>query len=106
MQYKDRYSDSPFLIPTTRGTQLEIGNYERALREAGERVGVRLYPHQLRSNFAKYYILNNGDWFSLCRNLGHSSVEVTKSAYLDFTDEEIGRNYIGYRIDADHPHWS
>lgn len=93
MRYKDRYSDSPFLFPTTRGTQLEIRNYERALREAGEKVGVHIHPHQLRNNFAKYYILNNGDWFSLCRILGHSSVEVTQKAYLDFTDEEIGRKY-------------
>jgi len=93
MRYKDRYSESPFLFPTTRGTQLEIRNYEKALREAGERVGVPIHPHQLRNNFAKYYILNNGDWFSLCRILGHSSVEVTQKAYLDFTDEEIGRKY-------------
>ncbi|WP_253805999.1 hypothetical protein [Paenibacillus sp. Cedars] len=41
MKYKDRYSESPFLFPTTRGTQLEVRNYERVLREAGERVG---YP--------------------------------------------------------------
>ncbi len=93
MRYKDRYSDSPFLFPTTRGTQLEIRNYERALREAGERVGVPIHPHQLRNNFAKYYILNNGDWFSLCRILGHSSVEVTQKAYLDFSDEEIAKKY-------------
>lgn len=93
MRYKDRYSDSPFLFPTTRGTQLEIRNYERALREAGEKVGIHIHPHQLRNNFAKYYILNNGDWFSLCRILGHSSVEVTQKAYLDFSDEEIGRKY-------------
>ncbi|MEK4327476.1 tyrosine-type recombinase/integrase [Paenibacillus sp. FSL R7-0312] len=93
MRYKDRYSDSPFLFPTTRGTQLELRNYERALKEAGEKVGISIHPHQLRNNFAKYYILNNGDWFSLCRILGHSSVEVTQKAYLDFTDEEIGKKY-------------
>lgn len=28
---------------------------------------------------------------SLCRILGHSSVEVTQNAYLDFSDEEIGK---------------
>jgi integrase/recombinase XerD len=93
MRYKDRYSDSPFLFPTTRGTQLEIRNFEHALRKAGEKVSIHIHPHQLRNNFAKYYILNNGDWFSLCRILGHSSVEVTQKAYLDFTDEEIGKKY-------------
>lgn len=93
MKYKDRYSESPFLFPTTRGTQLEIRNYERALREAGERASVAIHPHQLRNNFAKYYILNKGDWFSLCRILGHSSVEVTQKAYLDFTNDEVARKY-------------
>lgn len=93
LKYRDRYSDSPYLFPTTRGTRLEVRNYERALREAGEKVGVKIHPHQLRNNFAKYYILNNGDWFSLCRILGHSSVEVTQKAYLDFSDEEVGKKY-------------
>lgn len=93
LKYKDRYSDSPYLFPTTRGTKLEVRNYERALREAGEKVNVAINPHQLRNNFAKYYILNNGDWFSLCRILGHSSVEVTQKAYLDFTNDEIAKKY-------------
>ncbi|CAM4523184.1 integrase/recombinase XerD [Paenibacillus endophyticus] len=93
LRYKDRYSESPFMFPTTKGTQLDIRNYERALRDAGEKVSIHIHPHQLRNNFAKYYILNNGDWFSLCRILGHSSVEVTQKAYLDFSDEEIAKKY-------------
>lgn len=93
LRYKDRYSDSPYMFPTTKGTILDVRNYERALREAGEKAGIEIHPHQLRNNFAKYYILNNGDWFSLCRILGHSSVEVTQKAYLDFTDDEIARKY-------------
>ncbi|GAB7386845.1 hypothetical protein BSNK01_06810 [Bacillaceae bacterium] len=93
LKYRDRYSNSPYLFPSTRGTQLEIRNYERALREAGRKVGIDVHPHQLRNNFAKYYILNGGDWFSLARILGHSSVEVTMKAYLDFTNEEIGKKY-------------
>jgi integrase/recombinase XerD len=93
IKYKDRYSDSPFFFPTTKGTKLDLRNFEKALKQAGERVNVHIHPHLLRNNFAKYYILNGGDWFSLCRILGHSSVEVTQKAYLDFTDEEIGKKY-------------
>ena len=77
--------------PTTRGIQLEVRNYERALREADARADVDIHPHQLRNNFAKYYILNGGDWFMLSRIVGHSSVEVTQKAYLDFMDEEVGQ---------------
>ncbi|MGD8191528.1 tyrosine-type recombinase/integrase [Brevibacillus ginsengisoli] len=93
LQYKDRYIESPFVFPTTKGTKLEIRNYEYALRQIGNKIGVHVHPHLLRNNFAKYYILNGGDWFSLSRILGHSSVEVTQKCYLDFTDEEIGKKY-------------
>lgn len=93
MKYRDRFSDSPYLFPTIRGTQLDVRNFERAIREAGKKVGVDIHPHKLRNNFAKYYLLNGGDWASLSHILGHSSAEVTQKAYLDFTDEEIGRKY-------------
>lgn len=93
MKYKDRYSDSSYLFPTTKGTQLDVRNFEKALRDAGKRVNIEIHPHQLRNNFAKYYIMNNGDWFTLSRILGHSSVEVTQKAYLDFTDDEISKKY-------------
>jgi integrase/recombinase XerD len=93
LKYKDRYSDSPFMFPTNRGSELEIRNFEKALRDAGKKSGIDIHPHQLRNNFAKYYILNGGDWFTLSRILGHSSVEVTQKAYLDFTDDEIGKKY-------------
>ncbi|MCU5322566.1 tyrosine-type recombinase/integrase [Bacillus paranthracis] len=91
--YRDRYSNSDYMFPTIRGTQLEVRNFEKSLREAGKKVGVSIHPHQLRNNFAKYYILNGGDWTSLSRILGHSSVEVTQKAYLDFTDSEIAKKY-------------
>lgn len=93
MKFKDRYVETDLLFSTKRGTFLSIHNYEKSLKEAGVRVGVEVHPHQLRNNFAKYYILNGGDWFTLCRILGHSSVEVTQKAYLDFTDEEVGKKY-------------
>jgi integrase/recombinase XerD len=67
--------------------------YEKALREVGRSIDVSVHPHQLRNNFAKYYILNGGDWFTLSRILGHSSVEVTQKAYLDFSDVEIRQKY-------------
>ncbi len=91
--YRDRYSNSFYLFPTIRGTQFEIRNFERTLRLNGKKVGVDIHPHQLRNNFAKYYLLNGGDFVTLSRILGHSSVEVTQKAYLDFTDGEIGRKY-------------
>ncbi|MBS4191218.1 tyrosine-type recombinase/integrase [Bacillus sp. FJAT-49705] len=94
MQYRDRYSDSHYLFPTIRGTKLDVRNFERTLRLAGEKVGVNIHPHLLRNNFAKYYLIEgNGDFATLSRLLGHSSVDVTMKAYLDFTDQEVARKY-------------
>ncbi len=93
MQHRDRYSDSIYLFPTTKGTQLNVTNFEGTVRRKGKSVGLEIHPHLLRNNYAKYYLLNNGDFATLSRLMGHSSVEVTQKAYLDFTDSEIGRKY-------------
>jgi len=93
IKYRDRFSDSPYMFPTTRGTELQIRNFEYALHKAGEKVGVLIHPHLLRNNFAKYYLLNGGDFVTLSRILGHSSIEVTMKAYLDFTNDEVGKKY-------------
>ena len=58
------------------------------------RVGIKnSHPHQLRNNFAKRFLMQGGDIYTLSRILGHSSVTVTEKAYLDLTDEDIGKTY-------------
>jgi len=93
LEYRDRYTDSPYVFPSTRGNQMDVRNIESAFRKHAKLVGLEVQPHQLRNNFAKYYLLNGGDWATLSRILGHSSVEVTQQAYLDFAEEEVGRKY-------------
>ncbi|MFD2695351.1 tyrosine-type recombinase/integrase [Sporolactobacillus shoreicorticis] len=93
IKFWDRYADSEWLFPTKRGTKLEERNFEYALRAAGKKANVPIHPHLLRNNFAKRYLLNGGDLATLSVILGHSSVDVTKKAYLDFSDQEIGQIY-------------
>jgi len=93
MQYRDRFSDSPYLFPTTRGTRLDVTNFEATVRRKGRSVDLEVHPHLLRNNFAKYYLLNFGDFATLSRILGHSDINTTMKAYLDFSDREIGRKY-------------
>ncbi|MGP4080963.1 tyrosine-type recombinase/integrase [Pseudalkalibacillus sp. R45] len=93
LEYRDRYTDSPYVFPSTRGNKMSLPNIETAFRKHGQLTGIEVQPHQLRNNFAKYYLLNGGDWATLSRILGHSSVEVTQQAYLDFNDAEVGRKY-------------
>lgn len=94
IRHRDRYSDSLYLFPTTRGTALAVTNFEGTVRRKGKSVGLNVHPHLLRNNFAKYYLINgNGDFVTLSRILGHATVETTMKAYLDFTDREISRKY-------------
>ena len=40
--------------------------------------------------------MNGMDIYTLSRILGHSSVTVTEQAYLDLTDEDLGKRYQHY----------
>jgi integrase/recombinase XerD len=93
LKFKDRYVESSLLFPTTKGTNLTVHSFEKQLRDAGKRIGLEVHPHQIRNNFARQYLLNGGDFFTLSRILGHSSVTVTEQAYMDLTREEIAKKY-------------
>lgn len=83
LQYRDRYKDSEYCFCTIKGTKLKGSNYEKNFTKYGERIGKReIHPHQLRNNFAKRFLMNGGDIYTLSKILGHSSVQVTEQAYL------------------------
>lgn len=48
----------------------------------------RFSPHTFRHTFAKNYLLNGGDIFSLQKILGHSKIETTKK-YISLNDREV-----------------
>jgi integrase/recombinase XerD len=93
LKFKDRYIESNLLFPTTKSTLLTIQSFEKQLKQAGEQIGLTIHPHQIRNNFARHYLLNGGDFYTLSRILGHSSVTVTEQAYMDLTREEISKKY-------------
>ncbi|SCM83724.1 Phage integrase family protein (fragment) [uncultured Sporomusa sp.] len=51
-------------------------------------VGEKVSSHTWRHTFAKNYLLNGGDVFSLQEILGHADIETTKG-YLNLNEEEI-----------------
>ena len=96
LQYKDRYVESPFVFPAKySGRNIQVSNFETNFKSYLRRVGLSdtLSPHCLSNNFAKRCLMNGMDIYTLSKILGHSSVTVTEQAYLDLTDEDLGRRY-------------
>lgn len=94
LNYKDRYRDSVYLFCTNQGKPLTVCNFETNFKKYCRRVGVEnAHPHTLRNNFAKRFLMNGGDIYTLSRLLGHSSVTVTEQAYLDITKGDLAKQY-------------
>lgn len=94
LKYKDIYTNSEYLFITQKGNPFQNHIYEKNFRGYCKRIELRnVSPHTLRNNFAKRFLMNGGNIFTLSQILGHSSVQVTETAYLDLTDEDIRQGY-------------
>lgn len=94
LQYKDRYKESEYVFCTNKGTVLQERSFESNFTNYGERIGKKeINPHLLRNNFAKRFLMNGGDIFTLSKILGHSSIKVTEQCYLDLQTEDLKKQY-------------
>ena len=97
LQYRDRYTNSKYLFCTKRGLPLGIQYFEKNFTNYTQRIGIKeATPHTLRNNFAKRFLMQGGDIYTLSRILGHSSVQVTEEAYLDLDEDDLRANYQRY----------
>ena len=69
-------------------------NIERIGKKA-EVQGIRVSPHTFRHTFAKCYLLNGGDVFSLKEILGHNDLE-TVQIYVNMNQKDIVSQYNKY----------
>nr|DAV95487.1 MAG TPA: SITE SPECIFIC RECOMBINASE XERD [Caudoviricetes sp.] len=99
LKFKDSMQETDLLFPTQR-TNIIISNpnFERNFRGYLKRAKIdkNITPHGLRNNFARRFLLNNGNLTILSKILGHSSSKVTELAYLDLQDEDLRRKYQAY----------
>lgn len=82
---------SPYLIINKDGEQLGVNTISGIIEKVGREehiTGVRVSPHTFRHTFAKLFLLNGGDVFSLQKILGHSDIEMTKQ-YVALNKEEL-----------------
>ena len=83
------------LFLSESGMPLTKSGIQQMLRRYGKRVGiagVRCSPHTFRHSFAKNYLLNGGDIFSLQKILGHSSLASVR-IYLNLFASDIKKQH-------------
>jgi integrase/recombinase XerD len=96
-KYINRYRPEPVhptvtgLFLTRDGRALAARTVYCRIREYGEKarlVGVRCSPHTFRHTFAKSFLLNGGDVFTLQKILGHTSLAVVRM-YVQLASEDV-----------------
>lgn len=83
------------LFLNDRGLPFTRDGVQQMLRRCGRRAGlsgVRCSPHTLRHSFARNYLLNGGDIFSLQRILGHSSLASVRM-YVNLFSTDIKKQH-------------
>lgn len=84
-------ASSPLFIGP-QGARLSARGVHQLVRRLARRAGIetRCSPHVLRHTFARAFLTNGGDIFSLQRILGHSprSIQVTRR-YVELLDEDL-----------------
>jgi integrase/recombinase XerD len=86
------------LFLTDKGWPLMPRAVQSMISRLGEKAtihGVRCSPHTFRHTFARQYLMNGGDVFSLQRILGHSSLEMVK-IYVNLAFGDIAEQHRKY----------
>lgn len=86
---------SEYLFTTVYGNRLNDGRARLAIKEYGRLAGIeniRVSPHTFRHTFAKIYILNGGDPFTLQKLLGHSDLTMVRR-YIQMNDMDLKRQH-------------
>jgi integrase/recombinase XerD len=83
------------LFVTVDDRPMTLRTFEQGITNIGMKAGVsnvRVSPHTFRHTFAKLYIQNGGDVFSLQRILGHTSLEMVRN-YVNLFSTEVFRQH-------------
>ena len=86
------------LFLSEKGLPLTKSGVQQMLRRYGRRAGfngIRCSPHTFRHTFAKNYLLNGGDVFSLQKILGHSSLASVR-VYLNLFAADVKKQHMRF----------
>lgn len=93
LTYRKGEPEEP-LFCTVYGGKLSTGTIQSEIKRYNQKRGIlKTSIHAYRHTFAKNWILNGGDIFTLQKILGHSSIEMVKNYVNLYSDElKIGFN--------------
>jgi len=84
----------PYLFTTYQGKQLKVSGLRQIIRRLVERANIPrpISAHRFRHAFAKQWMMNGGDEFSLATLLGHEDIATTR-IYSQFRLGELREKY-------------
>lgn len=94
----DKFGANDKIFVSSNGNALTRRQAAKNIERIGKKAeiqGVRVSPHTFRHTFAKSYLLNGGDVFSLKEILGHNDLE-TVQIYVNLNQKDIVSQYCKY----------
>ena len=94
----DKFGANDKIFLSSNGNALTRRQAAKNIERIGKKAeiqGVRISPHTFRHTFAKSYLLNGGDVFSLKEILGHNDLE-TVQIYVNMNQKDIVSQYCKY----------
>ncbi len=96
LAYRQPSSDDDYLFTSIYSEQMNNNSLRQSIERYNNRRGVmKQGVHSFRHTFAKLWIQNGGNIFSLQKMLGHASLEMVKE-YVDIFGEDLRRDYDKY----------
>lgn len=77
-RHKPAYRSRSYIWIGNNGLPTRSSSFRKALYHAGDRVGIKVNPHQLRRTFATMMLLNKADLFTLQELMGHADIATTR----------------------------
>lgn len=87
------FGDESRLFMNAYGEEFTDDAFRRRLNRLKRKLGIeKLHPHMFRHTFARNYILNGGDIFTLQRILDHAEIQTTRK-YIQMDNEHIRQQH-------------
>ncbi|WP_206832203.1 tyrosine-type recombinase/integrase [Alicyclobacillus fructus] len=88
----DDWGDDVPLFASANGRPLPSNEWSHKLAEYSRKLGVKVTPYMLRHTSAIMFLRGGGNVFALQRQLGHSSLVMTKR-YVHLADEDLHKQH-------------